>query len=512
MKKAKLLALILAFIMLIPLVASCNDSLDVTGPSTTESTPSQSVEEKPEESTTTGNSNVITPPQNNNVLVEDNLDDSNIDYNNNDFNLLVWKQSTAEYDFEDIPEDDVSLALYNRNRRVEERLGVVLKYNEIDGGSSALNSFVETAYSSISINAKKYDSIAAYTRCAGMLALKGAYTDLSFGIEGLDLDMPWWPEDITATNTVADKLYFVTGDIATSLIYQMLMLVINSDYAMELGYDISEIQSDALLGNWTIDAMLTLAQNAYLDNDNVSGVSSDDRFGIYVKGLNSLDLFYMGAGLKYVESSEKNGLEISSTYAGQTSIDILKKFAKATTEKYFRYDSADVITKGNSLIYIVTGASLSTTLRDASFTYAILPAPKYVSTQEYYTAVGFPHSLYSIPSDARDKDMSGNVLECMASESYRQVTPILFEKCFKHKFASTDLDSQILSLIRDRTTFDVGRTFFEELGGNTNSPTILWRKLASNASDKIRGHYNQNQERWNKILHDNIYAIIDALD
>jgi hypothetical protein len=163
-------------------------------------------------------------------------------------------------------------------------------------------------------------------------------------------------------------------------------------------------------------------------------------------------------------------------------------------------------------MYSVEGVYLANELRDATFTYRILPAPKYNADQiDYYTSVGFPHSLYSVPTDAKNKAMSGAVLEVMAAESYKNVTPTLFGKVFLYKLTHAPKDTDILTMIRDRTTHDIGRTFFEELGADTNSQVRLWRNLLANGSDKIQGFYNQNKDRWNKILQEDIYNKLAAI-
>ena len=483
MKIVRIIAVFLLAVMLVTMFAACKN--DGEGGGTTQ----PAVTTKPDDTL------------DENGFVRDNLDPS-LNYGDTTFNIRCWEQSINEYDFESLTDDadDVDQALYNRNRKVEERLGVVLKYLPIAGGASKVDDFVTDVSSSVGANLGTYDAVAAYTRCAGVLGTQGIYTDL-MTVDNIDTDMPWWPEEIVSTNTVAGKLFFATGDIATSLIYQMCFMIINREYAEELGQNVDELQQLALDGGWDLTTMINIAENAWKENDTIAGKSAGDKFGFTVTGHNMLDLFYMGAGLTYVTSDE-DGLRLSDDYASALSQSILQKFSNAFNKNAYYYGSAD-ITLGNSMLYVVWGETLSKTLRNANYTYHILPAPKYSAEQgDYYTTIGFPHSMYSIPKDAKDKAMSGAVLECMASESYRQVTPVLFDKVFLYKLTNATMDISLLTLIRDRATFDLGRTFFEELGADQSSPVRLWRNLVVNKSIKVQPLVNVNGDSWNKTLKD----------
>ncbi len=513
MKLTRILAMLLIVVMIIPMVVACNGN-DEPAVTTTAPSGNDPVTD-PVGGTTTGGGGAIIEPgveTDKNGYIVDNLD-PNLNYNDMKINFLAWSQGTTEYDVEDTSGDDVEAAVFERNRKVEDRLGIELVFNEIAGNAGAVDSFVQTANTSISNNSQAYDAVAAYTRCAGVLSTYGVYFDL-YEVENIDLEMPWWPSKIVDTNTVADKIFCVTGDIATSLIYQMEFLIINDDYATELGVNVDELQELALAGGWTLDKLFEICDKAYKENDDKPGKTVGDRFGLYIQAHMYTDIFYIGAGLTYVAKDEE-GLYVSDDYSGPISTGILNKFASAlkTNNSFWALHNSSVsITEGNSLVYTVTGQMLAQNLRDSTFVYSILPGPKYSADQDsYYTAVQFPHSMYSIPVDAPNKDMSGAVLECMASESYRQVTPILFDKCFKYKYATETIDSQMLSLIRDNTTFDLGRTFFEVLGGDTNSPVRIWRNCIMNKSVKIAGQVTKNASFWAEKLND-IYTKLSEIE
>ena len=135
--------------------------------------------------------------------------------------------------------------------------------------------------------------------------------------------------------------------------------------------------------------------------------------------------------------------------------------------------------------------------------YSILPAPKYDEAQaSYMTPVAFTHSIYCIPISARDGDMSGAVIECLASESYRTVTPALFESSFKYKYSKGEADSKIFELIRSGVVFDIGRPFFDELGGDASSPIRVWRMQLENGANFLASKSKTYVKQWDKALAD----------
>ena len=80
--------------------------------------------------------------------------------------------------------------------------------------------------------------------------------------------------------TVADRLYYVTGDIATSFVYNLEFLALNADYANELGTSASELQKLVLSGKWTIDKFIEYNKAAMKDLNGDGAIDyENDRLG-----------------------------------------------------------------------------------------------------------------------------------------------------------------------------------------------------------------------------------------
>ena len=434
-------------------------------------------------------------------LVEDDLPELN--FGNTTFHFLTWKQGVQEYYAKDQTGDAVNDAIYYRNLEVENRLGVKLEYTEIAGNSSAFREYCQTVMTAVSAGDKSYDALGCYLRSAGVLTLQHALVDL-LEVDHINFDQPWWPSSLTELNTIDDKLYFMSGDIATSLVYQMMFMIYNNDLGEAQG--LTNPQDMVLEGKWTQDQMLAMATNIYSDLDASGGKSEGDRYGLFSYQHPNLDIFYMGADMHYVEPLASGELALSEDVLSEKSYAIIDKLIKLfynSNDGYYTHKLTDSSTLmyGNSLLYNTTGQQLAQVYYNTDMNYSILPAPKYEEAQaSYLTPVAFTHSMYCIPISARDADMSGAVLECLASESYRTVTPALFESSFKYKYSKGEADSKIFELIRSGVVFDIGRPFFDELGGDASSPIRVWRMQIENGANFLASKSKTFIKQWDKAL------------
>ena len=99
-------------------------------------------------------------------------------------------------------------------------------------------------------------------------------------------------------------------------------------------------------------------------------------------------------------------------------------------------------------------------LRDASFEYGVFPTTKWDKAQEnHITAASCTGSMYAIPTDAKDPDMSSAVMEALASESYYRVAPAFFETALKVKYSSDDDSARMYDIIKGSIMYDFGRVY-----------------------------------------------------
>ncbi|MCQ2428323.1 MAG: hypothetical protein MJ137_08015, partial [Clostridia bacterium] len=430
---------------------------------------------------------------------------SGVNFGGKTVTFLAWKQGIVEYTGDDAKGDMIESAVFKRNIAVEDKLGVKLDFIIENGNSSSFQEFCQNANNNINSGAQAYDAIACYTRSASLLMVNGSLADL-YGVKYLDFDKEWWPASLTELNTIDGQLYFASGDIASSLLYQMMFMAINNDVAA--AYGVSGIQELALKGEWTLDKLVEITKDIYEDRS--GGALPRDpgnTYGIYVPSHTMLDVFYLGAGLNYVEINSEGDAVISEDFTGETSMDIIDRLKKlfwsgTSSEGFFVNSGGDSgITTGGSMLYVINGQMLQNYMKDAEYDYSILCAPKYNSDQEkYYTAVGFPHSMYAVPIDAANKDMSGAVLELLATYSFRDVTPVIFDTAFKYRYSNGVGDATMFDIIKSGVVFDFGRTMFDQLGGDQSGPIRMWRNEIAQNTATLERLAKSNNKKWTTAL------------
>ena len=190
----KISILLVVFMFIIPLIASCNVG----------------------ETKTTTASNSETQSPDGHPLPE------SLDFDKDTVYILHWNDMNIRPEFfsEELSGNTVLDQIYYRNIAVEEYLNVKLHFEGTTGMDK--QSYLAKAQNSIASGLGEYDIFATYSMTLATLALRECtYNLLDPEIEYLNFDNPWWPESLIETVTIDDKLYFASGDISTNLIYMM---------------------------------------------------------------------------------------------------------------------------------------------------------------------------------------------------------------------------------------------------------------------------------------------------
>ena len=283
----------------------------------------------------------------------------------------------------------------------------------------------------------------------------------------------------------------------------MMFIVYNNDVGEQ--FNLTNPQQIALDGKWTQELLIEMSKGIYSDLDQDGKKSEEDRYGLFSITHPLLDIFYMGADLHYIIPNADGELTLSDDVLSNKSFTIIDRFNDLyhnTNDGFFiKSASATLYAKGNSLFYNVSGQHLAQQFRGSEINYSILPAPKFNEEQvDYRTPVAFTHTMYCIPIDAKNTSKSGAVLECMASEAYRTVTPALFETSFKYQYSKNPHDAELFEIIRDNVVFDIGRPFFDSLGGDSSSPIRVWRMQIENAQNALASSSKVQLKAWSKSL------------
>ena len=491
MKKIRFAALLMALLTLLLCFASCANTPTEQGDSTTAGTPDAT-----EAPAATTESPETTYPVDENGYELDRLPE--LDYKGEEFVLFTWSNQVMwEWNEDDTTNGEkIHDAIYDRQVRAEERLGIELVLSKQTGDWNNRNSFIVTVEANVNAGqSDAFDLVGQYTPAAPIGAMKNLYMNLS-DVQYLDWERPWWPSDIQESCHINNNVYFITGDITGTLVRNIHAIICNLDLAEN--HNLPNVYELVENHEWTMDKFTEIAVGT------IQGINPDGSAAYSVTFPNNVEydsLFY-GAGFRFVEHDADGKLIMSEELAG----DRLETWFQ--TCRAFLFDNADVeilainaangFTSGNVLFHCGGVSDVQNSLQEVNFDFAILPFPLYDKDQEdYYTITSYWVSMYSIPTNAADPSMSAAVLECLSSYGYRYLTPVIYQEAFQYRYLDTLENARMFDLLHDTLVFDPGRLFADQL----DSCFSAFRQAAQETgSSSWSSFYASKKVAWSKSL------------
>lgn len=372
--------------------------------------------------------------------------------------VMLYNDDYAFVEFfaEEDATDSVEYAIKNRNSAVEKRLGVTVDYVGTPGNYENRAEYEKKVYADFTAG-NTYDIYASYSMSVANCAYSGYCADL-FQYEVINFEKPWWPEKLTSEASINHKLYMASGDISTNMLYMMYVMYYSKDLITNNNLDDPYALVDA--GTWTIDKMIEMAEVMRSDAD-----ADSKNYGIATSSNVHYDSFFYGAGLRTLDKDENDQLIISDLFGSEKAINTADKMQDlwngglGTREK-----GGAVFHDGRSLFYVDRASYASSQLGDTDMPFGVIPMPKYsVDQTDYSTCLGFPYTLYAISAGSQHGEAAAYLLEALASEAYRTVTPALFEVSMKVRYVDDPIAARMFDIIRAGVSFDVGRIYTSSL-------------------------------------------------
>ena len=452
----RFICLILAALMLLPAAVACAE----TGTSN-ETTAGNAETKAPVASETVAETESIYDAEG---YLKDDLPET-LNYGNQEVAVLHWNDADYEEFFAASENGEiVNDSIYQRNSKVEARLDIQLKFVGTAGDTNNEAAFAGFLGNSISAGEKAYDVVGAYSYTAGLCTVENLYYDMT-DVNYLDFEKPWWPSNLIEQSTINNKLYFVSGDISANVIYAMYVIFFNKGIQNEFKLeDPYQLVHD---GKWTLDKMMDYSKGIYSDTNSNGTKDVGDRAGVYVYTLH-LDPFLWGSDIFIIDSTAGK-FELSEDYLGEKTYLLqqkLKNFFEKTDDgihhtikdeqhKYFGEELA---------LFMPERCHRAIAFSETTVDFGVLPVPKYDEAQEdYITIMGNTFSLYSMPADVVDPEMSAAVIECMASESHRTIIPALYERSFQYRYSKEEVAAQMFDIAKEGVVFDMARIFSNSL-------------------------------------------------
>jgi hypothetical protein len=489
MKKTRILAVLLALLMLAAAATACSESAGNTD-EPKDLSPSADAEEAAEPAET--------EEINSRLAEKDNLPEA--DFGGKNFTVIGSTDSYAyKYiEVEEMTGEGVNDAAFARNTAVEDRFNT----NVVFFPNADYSACSRTITNSVTAgDSDAFDLVQYHVVENSGVAMKGYYLNW-YEIPHIDFTRSWWSDSNINDLTINGRCFLAMGDFAITTIGGTYCMYYDKQEAVN--YQIEDLYNVVREGRLTLDFLKTLAGQIYTDK-NGDGIKNEGDYFALASNQRSNFNTYLWSCDNQIFSRNDTG-ELTYNYFSEHLVnvydscwDLLNNYEGVWTG-YEHGSAIEIFTNYGSLLCNGTLDSATSSLVDFEHDYGVIPYPKYDEAQaEYKTMVDGYHEAMAVAKTAADLEFIGTVTEALCAESYKQVTPAFFDVCLKQRYASSREDAEMMDLCVASRVFDLGYVYdnwkgvsfnFEELLRNPQHQDITSyyqkkKKVAEKYYDKV---------------------------
>ncbi len=438
----KILALILALVMMLPLVLACKDNstsedgADSTtaqqgGPGGTVDTSDQAVSKLP-----------------------------SMDWNGETFDILgrdggsyvmfhnfeIWRES--------MPGDVVGDAVFTRNETLKKKYNFEVTEELVSNTYTEIQTLYDAQDDIYDLVIYRPINVQAHASAGYLLDLNSA--DMQY----INFEHPSWNDHTNEQLTIAGRLFYTSSDFLLQDKSRTFCMFYNRELARanSLGYLEDLVKNNT----WTLETVNNIVHDFAVELDGLSGHSPQDGFGIATTGTSSFAAFCYGAGFRLSQNTDGYPTLVEPSTFELGIIDAVGKFAFDNTVWYepgfYKESDSTVFCNGNTLLYSVFPSVLESAMNEkCTFEFGSIPYPKYDASQErYLTQINVENgSLFAIPYTVADPAMVSFFLQAITEESTNtSYTAFIDTKC-KIQDVYDERSAEMLDLTLQNVAYDV---------------------------------------------------------
>ena len=484
-KNQRLITILLLLAMLLPL-ASCGGGETTTDETTTAANTETTAETEPLD------------PMEARKLVSDNLPDK--DFEGRSFRILTYDFCVADFVTEGMTGALINDAVHSRNSTVAERFNVSIE-PDAERNSGETKSLVQNL---VKAGEDAYDLVSTHMIDTANLAVTHHYRDWN-DFTYVDPTQAWWNQSSYNDLSIAGQSFLLAGSITPYFLTHYYCVYMNKELGDNYGLT-DTIYDVALEGKFTIDYYYSLIQDKWQDLDGDGKQSDADFYGLAAQTTSYATPFIYSFGELTVKQDE-NGLPV---------LDMNEEKFAAMVEKVYRlfYESNGTITTSGwdlhrdtfmdnrSLFFNGVFEHAISIINDMEQDFAILPFPKWDESQkEYYTMSDGSSPLVSVPVTCADAEFIGIITEALAAESWKTVTPAVFDTALKYRGARDETSIKVIEMIEPGGIIDFGFVF-----GDYNSMGFIMSNLMGAKQNNFASQYAAKKTSWenriNQLIED----------
>ena len=435
----KILALLLAAVMVIPMLAACGQTTDDPNTVTQGEQQSEaSTEKKP--------------------AIEKKKYDEEF--------TVIYCADTFNEGYFFIDEEDIQMGndledkIYERMLNVQEYLGVdIIAEN---GGN--FQAYTTPLKNSISAGDDSYQMVMTHVYMEVANLITSNYLRDFNDFESIQLDAEYWNQGLMEDLSINDAMYCGYNDFCLANCY---MIGFNKTMIQDYASTIGDIYEQVRNKQWTLEKMIEYA--SLVSADNGDGKWDDqDTYGFSCYAWVPLVSFQHASNIPIVKRTSDGEFYVSPMVDNADKIVKLDEmlFDFMNAESTYCYAPGGIGSNPNTtalplksnrvLFEIVNNYGLVSTKED-DVKIGVLPYPLWDSNQEKYQTLSW-NGVLGIPTTIKNDNMVGDVIEMLAWFS-EPVTTAFYETLLGSKVADAPEDVEMLQLVWDGQVSDVGLVF-----------------------------------------------------
>ena len=385
-----------------------------------------------------------------------------------DFTVLApeWGLYTNYFFSDEAGTDVMTQALYEREVKIEEHLGVTIKPHWV-----ATIQEIPTAVRELNMSGDDNYQL-VLTHC--IMGTSSMITDKLLldmnELEAVNFDADYYNHVSNENLSVNGHQYYAISDF---MIPDPNAVLFNKSLIEELNLeDPYQLVRD---GEWTVDNMMEMMNAATIDNGD-GRWDINDTYGFGTPNDWYLATFLYSSGLKLVDKNEEGEFELvfGNNERAYTMAEKLESLFTGSDTYVYKYtdtntDNLLTIDKGRSLFGLASINELHK-FRDADVEFGILPYPMLDKQQNSYYSLDWS-GLMCVPTTVQNPDMVGEVIELLAYYSEESVLPTYYDLMLGEKLSRDPESKEMLDLIFDNIIFDAGMNYF---GFSANMNNLLF--------------------------------------
>jgi hypothetical protein len=269
---------------------------------------------------------------------------------------------------------------------------------------------------------------------------------------------------------IKDKQYAAVGDFTLGMVSRGFVMLFNKNLIEQANLETS-LYDLVRQNQWTLDKFAEIAKGFARDLDGNGKMDANDQYATTGAVKLHFGSLVTGCGVKYIEVDEE-GNPYFAVPGNERTMEILTKVFNIHNGSNIFYKVADDVHDGSTkakemfnngkTVFNGTATKSIANYRDTSFDIGILPYPKYSAEQERYHILTSSAGVATIPITLADdrKENVSILMDALCRDSQQNLLPTYREVVLKTKYSRDEDSAEMLDIIFDSTTYDLGLSVF----------------------------------------------------